>query len=172
MLLLRWCDELLLFSLSSLNKIYIPPLVRVLRYMQMRAASSLSLSLPWFSFWCSLLWHIPSTDWKSSPTHLHDFTWTPNYECNQPVYYRVLLLTPWIFLWINTAHYTHMQNVLLKNQTIFNIFLSVVGLFVCCFSPVWSGVKMSSILYSERCRVQFISNSLKKNRVTWALTTR
>lgn len=40
-----------------------------------------------FSFvFCFLVWHIPSTDWKSSPTHLHDFTWTHHHSNTECIY--------------------------------------------------------------------------------------
>lgn len=139
----RWCDELLLFSLSLNNKIFLLFFGCCAICKWPGAFFSLSLVPPAFLL-CSLLWHIPSTDWKSSPTHLHDFTWTPNYECNQPVTTGSSCWLPEYYIMNNTLHYTHICKIwLLKKKQIHFQYFSLHCLFVCFFTPrFWSGVKM------------------------------
>ena len=78
--------SIVFFSLFSFNKIFLLlGLFRVRTICKWVRAASTSFSLYFFFFvFRFLVWHIPSTDWKSSPTHLHDFTWThhhSNTEC-------------------------------------------------------------------------------------------
>ena len=76
--------SIVFFSLFSFNKIFLLlGLFRVRTICKWVRAASTSFSLYFFFFvFRFLVWHIPSTDWKSSPTHLHDFTWTHHHHSN------------------------------------------------------------------------------------------